>query len=293
MTLLTQEQLINYFKRINYDGPHSLSEAVLRELIWKHVTTIPFESLSIHIGEDVHVHNIDIIFEKIVTKSRGGWCYEMNGLFYYVLKSLGFNVILQLASVFEDDWLPPSHALLIVRLEEKLFLVDVGFGNVGLVEPIELIPTASNKIMKNGIHYKLATTAQGEYVYNAGFNDRLSPQYRFSLSAESLSLDDLVPHNTFIATHDKSPFTRQVVTKIATVEGFIKLIDNQYTEYRVVGSRMQAERLKIESLEEYVQLLQNKFGIQLAPDTMFISPLPNVDTFLALGSFNPMQIAPQ
>lgn len=214
MKELTQKQITNYFNRIGYSGPIFPSETLLRDLIWKHAATIPFEGLAIHLGDKVQVDNIGKIFEKIINHHRGGWCYEMNGLFFYVLKSLKFDVKLHLASVHEDKWLPPSHSFLIVRLDGKKYLADVGFGNIGLVEPVELRSSDQIRTMRNGINYKLTESVSGEYLYSAGFNERISPQYRFLLTEDSLSLDDLVVHNEAVSTIDESPFVKNMVAKI-------------------------------------------------------------------------------
>ena len=63
----------------------------LRDLQVAHLSTVPFENLSIHSGEPI-VLNEDALFAKIVEQKRGGFCYECNGLFAGLLRALGFEV---------------------------------------------------------------------------------------------------------------------------------------------------------------------------------------------------------
>ncbi|MCX7123064.1 MAG: arylamine N-acetyltransferase [Gammaproteobacteria bacterium] len=275
-------QVATYLDRIGGVQITPPSEILLRELVWKHATTIPFDALAIHCGDPVDVSHIDAIFKKLVLQKRGGWCYEMNGLFYYILQALGFEVAVHLASVFEKEWLPPTHAMLTVNLDGKTFLTDVGFGNWGLTEPIDLNSSDEIRVMKNGLHYQLTHSDSGEYLYSAGFNDRISPQYRFRLSEKPLSLKDFIPLNIFFSTQKESPFVEKAVIKLATPHGFRKLINKELTEYETIGTRMDTIKSPaVLSKVEYLELLKQKFGVNLAPDVTFVSPLKGADPALS------------
>ncbi len=274
MTTLTPDQLSLYFKRIGGVANRTPSESLLRELVWKHALHIPFDALAIHFGEKPRVETIDAIFDKLVTRHRGGWCYEMNGLFFYVLKSLGFEVAFHLASVFEKTWRPPTHALLTTQIGDRIFLTDVGFGNLALSEPIELTPDSGIKVMPHGLHYQLTQTAPNEYLYSAGFDDDLRPQYRFSLSGKPLSLEDFVQHNEFFSSQKESPFTQDAVIKIVTPNGFRKLINHQLTEYENIQGKLQSTHKQIlETDEDYRKILKEKFGVTIPQHLQPSSPL--------------------
>src|SRR6266550_7107542 len=87
-----------YLQRINYTGPLDPSAETLRGLQVAHLRTVPFENLSIHSGELI-VLDDHALFEKIVDGRRGGFCYELNGLFSTLLRSLGFEVAMLSAQV--------------------------------------------------------------------------------------------------------------------------------------------------------------------------------------------------
>lgn len=118
-----------YLDRIGARRPSVPDVAALRELHRRHLEAVPFENLSIHLGETIALTE-DALVDKIVRRGRGGFCYELNGLFAMLLDSLGFTVTLHAASVFAGDGtLTPAfdHLALLVELDER-YLVDVGFG---------------------------------------------------------------------------------------------------------------------------------------------------------------------
>src|SRR5262249_41185975 len=110
-----------YLDRIGAPLPSALDVAALRELHRRHLEAVPFENLSIHLGEGI-VLTEDALVDKIVRLGRGGFCYELNGLFAALLDGLGFSVSLHAASMFRDDGtLTPAfdHITLLVELDER------------------------------------------------------------------------------------------------------------------------------------------------------------------------------
>ena len=93
-------KLENYLQRIHYTGPLAPTEATLRQLHRAHLLAIPYENLDIHLGRRLTLE-IEHVYTKIVDRGRGGWCYEMNGLFAWALRELGFDVTLLGSSVGE------------------------------------------------------------------------------------------------------------------------------------------------------------------------------------------------
>lgn len=118
-----------YLDRMGARRPDVPDAAALRELHRRHVETVPFENLSVVLGEPVTLDE-DALVDKIVRRRRGGFCYELNGAFAALLDALGYDVRLLGAAVFGDDGtLTPAfdHLALLVELDER-YLVDVGFG---------------------------------------------------------------------------------------------------------------------------------------------------------------------
>src|SRR5687768_15235135 len=119
-----------YLERIGYRGPVEPTAETLRRLHVAHLLAVPFENLSIHASEPI-VLDDSALFEKIVARRRGGFRYELNGLFAALLGALGFEVEMLSAGVMnsEGEFGPDfDHMALVVKLEER-WLADVGFGD--------------------------------------------------------------------------------------------------------------------------------------------------------------------
>ena len=123
-----------YTQRIHYTGSLQPTLEVLRALHKAHMLAVPFENLDIHLGRPLSLEP-ETLYHKIVEEKRGGFCYELNGLFAFLLKEMGFTVDLLSAQVKSQNGFgaPFDHLLLLVHLEED-WLVDVGFG-ASFLEP--------------------------------------------------------------------------------------------------------------------------------------------------------------
>jgi N-hydroxyarylamine O-acetyltransferase len=126
-----------YLQRIGYAGSLQPTAATLAELQRAHMLAVPFENLDIHLGRRL-VLDRETNYTKIVERGRGGWCFELNGLFSWLLEQLGFQVTLLGSNVHGTDWVSQdlAHMLLRVDLEQTL-IVDVGFGE-GRFAPLPL-----------------------------------------------------------------------------------------------------------------------------------------------------------
>ncbi|HZC40952.1 MAG TPA: arylamine N-acetyltransferase, partial [Streptosporangiaceae bacterium] len=131
--MLTDDMLAAYLARIGVPGRVALDAGTLRDLHRAHLETVPFENLSIHLGEPISLAEADLC-DKIVARRRGGFCYELNGAFACLLERLGARVRRVSARVYGDDGQlgPPfDHLALVVRLPDGTgpWLADVGFGS--------------------------------------------------------------------------------------------------------------------------------------------------------------------
>src|SRR5437879_1437812 len=127
-----------YMQRIGYRGPLKPSVEVLRKLHSRHLLSVPFENLDIHLGRPI-ILNEDTFYEKIIKHHRGGFCYELNGSFAALLKSLGFKVrMLSVRVARKNGGFTPEfdHMTLMVTMKDR-WLADVGFGE-SFTEPKRL-----------------------------------------------------------------------------------------------------------------------------------------------------------
>ena len=112
-----------YCSRINYTGSREVSAATLKGLHFAHVHNVPFENLDIHLGQPLSLDPADL-FAKIVTRTRGGYCYEVNSFFAMILRAFGFQVQCLLARVLYgfSDLRPRSHQLLLVTVANESWI---------------------------------------------------------------------------------------------------------------------------------------------------------------------------
>src|SRR4029453_8294667 len=117
-----------YLERIGHSGSTTPTPQTLKALHRAHLLTVPFENLDIALGVPIEL-DLEAFFDKIVVRRRGGFCYELNGLFGWLLRELRFPVATLSARVLDGGRIGPDfdHMLLLVRLEDRL-IADVGFG---------------------------------------------------------------------------------------------------------------------------------------------------------------------
>ena len=128
-----------YLERIGVAGELPPTLESLRRLHRAHRMRVPFENLDIHLGVPI-VLDVPAFVEKVAVRSRGGFCYELNGAFASLLVSLGFPVELLAARVHRPDGLgqPFGHLALAVPVDGVTYLTDVGFGRGSFDEPLRL-----------------------------------------------------------------------------------------------------------------------------------------------------------
>jgi N-hydroxyarylamine O-acetyltransferase len=243
-----------YLDRIGYRGPLTPTAETLRALQVAHLQTVPFENLSIHAHQPIALDD-ESLFDKVVARRRGGFCYELNGLFAALLRALGFQVAMLSAEVaMADGTFSPEfdHMALLVTLEER-WLVDVGFGD-SFREPLRLDERGeqpegvrSFRIDEDGGHFLL--------LRRDGPGEPWQPQYRFTL--QPYEYPDYADMCRFHQTSPDSHFTRQTVCSLATPEGRVTLSGMKLITTR--GGERQ-ERV-VESEEERAALLRELFGV--------------------------------
>ncbi|HWA03833.1 MAG TPA: arylamine N-acetyltransferase [Rhizomicrobium sp.] len=143
-----------YLDRIGLSGPLPPTLDTLTKVHRAHLRAIPYENLDVQLGRPVTIERPPI-FDKIVTRRRGGWCYEMNGLLGWGLGELGFRVTRATGAVMRETFGEPTegnHLVLRVELDEGLYLADVGFGD-GPLEPIRI---AEGGFSSNGLPFSVS-----------------------------------------------------------------------------------------------------------------------------------------
>jgi N-hydroxyarylamine O-acetyltransferase len=253
----------SYLGRIGLSEPPERTLEGLAELGRAHLFSVPFENLDIAAGQPLSVE-LEAIYDKLVVRRRGGFCYELNGLYSWLLRELGFEVTLLAAQTVDPTTGEPgqerAHLVLLVELEGA-WLVDIGWGEV-YRRPFAL--RAGNEHTDPKIaSYRLEEQA-GRWQISERHDDSLETNlkqipgwriaYRFDLTPRELS--------DFAATcrwqETESPFfTGHRFCTIATPDGRRTLMDDRLI-VRDRGTR--TERTVAEN--EWPGLLEELFGIR-------------------------------
>ena len=117
-----------YLQELNINHTITTLEDIT-QLIKAHLRTFAFSSLKVLLKEEISL-DLNSIYENLVVKKRGGYCFEQNKLIYEVLKELGFNVTYYLARVINntDNIPPPTHRFTLLNLNNQNYIIDVGIG---------------------------------------------------------------------------------------------------------------------------------------------------------------------
>lgn len=197
-------ELDAYFQRIGYAGARTPTLETLRELHLLHAQTIPFENLTPLLKRPVNL-DAESLERKLVHERRGGYCYELNGLFALALDALGFRVTrLGARVVYQGDvnsFPPRTHMLLRVDVSDESWIADVGFGGMVLTSPIRL----TIDVQQETPHEPFRIVRwRDEYLMEAQVRGAWVPLYRFTLQEQAPSDYDL--GNWYVSTHPTSLF---------------------------------------------------------------------------------------
>lgn len=212
-----------YLDRLGTARPAAPDLATLRHLQERHLSTVPFENLSSHLGEPVVLAE-DALFDKVVHCRRGGFCYELNGLFAALLRALGYDASLHAAQVFHADGTPGpplDHTAIVVTLDGEDWLVDVGFGRFARyplrLSAVDAQPDPEGEfLLLDAPHGDIDVLLDGE------------PQYRVERRARPLA--DFVPMAWWQTTSPESHFTRSLTCSRPTSQGRVTLSGDRLIE---------------------------------------------------------------
>ena len=251
---MDEPELRAYLDRIGAERPAVLDAGALAALHRAHLLTAPFENLSIHLAEPISLDEGDLL-AKIVTRRRGGFCYELNGAFAILLEALGARVTRVAARVYGGDGkLGPlfDHLALVVRLPAggAPWLADVGFGS-NSTYPLRYDSRADQD--DPGGRFALAGAADGDVeVLKDG-----EPQYR--IEQRKRRLDDFVPTCWWQQTSPDSHFTLGTICSRLTEDGRISLSGR--TLIRTSGGTRTEQELGADA--EVLAAYRDHFGIVL------------------------------
>jgi len=249
-----------YLKRIHYTRHLKPDVETLRGLQLAHLLTVPFENLDIGLKRPIQL-NEEALWKKIVTQGRGGFCYELNGLFAWLLKQIGFDVTYLNARDYheEDDTfgIDFDHLVLMVRVPGKStrWLVDVGWGDT-FRQPLDI---DNADWQEQGLRsYRLEPFRDGYQLWQREYEGKVERQYYFDLTPHQFPAE----YEAACRYHQTSPqsiFTRNRIISRLTEYGRISLDNDRL----IVTTHGQRTEQPVANDADYHVLLKEHFGVQL------------------------------
>ena len=248
----------SYLTRLNYSASVKPDAETLHGLQSAHLLTIPFENLDISLKRPIQLSE-EALWDKIILGKRGGFCYELNGLFAWLLKEIGFDVTYLNAHVFNREGnlgIDFDHLALLVRIpQESIWLADVGFGD-SFNEPLNF--EVRGEQVQGLRSYRLEQISEGYVTWQKNYDGSWERQYFF----------DLQPHNfpadyesacLYHQTSSDSSFTRRSIISKATLDGRVSLEAGRL----IITTNGKREERLVASQEEYQMLLKDIFEVVL------------------------------
>ena len=250
-----------YLNRIQSAGPVDTTIATLRQLHYQHLLTVPLENLNIYYGREI-VLEPEALFTKIVTQKRGGFCYELNGLFYELLRAIGFSVkrvsgrVYEPGKGFKNEF---DHLAIIARINNIDWLVDVGFGRRFSHYPIPLI---LNQIQEDSSGCYMIATHDETYLAIQQQDEAGAwvAAYIFTLVPRELS--EFVAMCHYHQTSPASFFTQNKLCTLVTAQGRITLTDDRL---KITEGRQSMEEI-VTDTDYFEFLLTKHFSIHMKQD---------------------------
>lgn len=245
-----------YLARIGFDGHDAVADLpTLMRLQRTHLLAVPFENLDIHWKRPITL-DLAKFYTKIVSNKRGGFCYELNGLFNELLVVLGFETRIVSARVFNGKDHGPEfdHAAIIVKIGADEYLTDVGFGAF-MTEPLRLIvdeeqldPSGSFVIRKREDEYFDVLKAdagvwRSEYIFR-------------DVERELGEFSEMCDFQQFSS---ESHFTKGKLCSLMTETGRKTLTEKSF----IITSNGEKNEMPLDSEEEFYDLLSREFGIAI------------------------------
>lgn len=257
-----------YLKRIGYKGSKEPNLENLTEIQRAHIRSVPYENLDILADKHLSLA-IEAVYEKIVIRKRGGYCFELNGALAWLLKELKYDIV-----EFYGRWLkgepveipPRRHRISRVKLDGKIYICDVGVGITAPQFPLLFEPGLEQT--EGNESYRIVAHPQMVWVVQERLKGEWANLYSFSEEPQ-LPVDFFLPHY-YCTTHPDSIFRNETMCYIRTEYGRNTIADvyNPQTaekekEFRVSLPDGTVGRYIPYTREQYLDALQKYFGIVL------------------------------
>jgi len=200
--------LQQYLKRINFQGEIKLNLEGIKKLMQSQIFSVPFENIDVQAGKAISLLGDDIV-TQIVTKNRGGYCYQINGIFSLMLQEIGLpHYYIAVRPLVNPAPNTKTHLAIIATIENEEYLIDLGFGGNSIREPLKLSEIGT-EIQHGSDTFTLVKTEEDEYLLQIQTGQEWTNLYSFDLTPQRWI--DFKPANYFNYSHPESVFTQKLI----------------------------------------------------------------------------------
>ncbi|NTV99660.1 MAG: arylamine N-acetyltransferase [Chlorobiaceae bacterium] len=243
-----------YLERVGFPGKPSADFETLRRLMRCQLFTVPFENLDVQSGKVVSLIPEEI-YRKIVEGGRGGYCYEVNGLFSMALDAIGVpHRLIAARPMTYPARRPKTHMALVVTSGGSEWLFDLGFGSFTIREPLNLARTDC-EVSQDDETFRLVMSTQRDYLLQSFTDDGWKNLYEFDLYPQEWV--DFEPANYMNSTHPDSIFVREFIVVLQKQNGKDVLLGDRFKSFTKGGTES-----RMVSQEELPSLLMQKFSLR-------------------------------
>ncbi|CAF0713521.1 unnamed protein product [Brachionus calyciflorus] len=269
-------QVERYLEKIKCEKFIEVSLENLKQLQKNHLIEIPFENLDMHMKKPI-LFSLEDTYDRILNKSRGGYCVQLNSLFGWLLTRLGYHVSYLPCYIYNITTKRysnlPIHIILMVKLDEKLYYVDVGTTRI-IAEPIELRIDHVEK--KTHGFYRFSLDGETYTLDRKGNNSNAEwiPQLKFILEPKELGF--FKEMNDYVQTEEHPVLFHRSTVVIRFENGIRFLIGNRYTEILLGANCEETRKDEVLSDEQVRNYLKDKFNLEI--DDSFV-PVDTINSY--------------
>jgi len=244
-----------YLERMGMGPVRKADKETLDSLVLTHQRTVPFENLDVYDSEYDILTDPVSVYDKFVTRGRGGYCFELNAGFMALLKALGYDCYAVTARVIWNkggEYMPPSHRGTVVTIGGTRYFCDVGFGGP---MPQGAILLDSREEQQSGPNVFKFTDRDGDLVLGRMVPDGFEPILRFS--AEPRDPVDFLALNYYLSKNPASWFRSERMLNLGTEDGAISLTGSVLK----IHKNGEVTEVVLRSEEEIKTAMREYFGV--------------------------------
>ena len=252
---LTEGQRDEYLKFIGMEAPQKADLEYLDRLVFAHQCTVPFENLNPMAARPVEL-GTEALFNKIIKGGRGGFCFELNGLFCRLLEACGYDAYGCRARVVRDkDFIPPClHRGTLVRLDDGLYYVDVGYGGPQPGGALKVEDGFERTVC--GQTFRVTEYDSDWWMFSKESGGRFAGIIQFTLMKEDES--EYLPGCYYCATNRDSVFVQKYMLNRRLKDGSVSVVGDSYKR---ITDGVRIEK-KIAAPGMLAEIAETEFGIR-------------------------------